>query len=329
MKSASIRLRGASVGLSLALGLGPVLALVGLVPGDAAAAPRKPKSGLDRSYAFVAEGDAAFDRGDYDEAIAKYSAAYYVLTSEERASYAGSIPVRNAMRAYDRQVAQDLGRILLDRQLGFVTEYLETVKDHPDVPNPPTPEIIAELEDKRRKIEKKIAELSAVAAPDDEDSDASEDDGAPAPVTETDPEPSPSTDPTPTPEGNDTEATLPPDGPRPSKVGIALAASGGVLVGLGAGVFAGWWTVRNQAPGLADMEPGYEEGTMERETYLQREEDRARRYLVSGAVVMGVGVAVAATGVALILKNRRSPRPLSLDPSFAPGHAGLALHGRF
>ncbi len=315
--------------LSLVVTVGAVL------PTVATAAPGRSKrkvSGLDESYAFVAEGDAALERGDYAEAIAKYSAAYYVLTPDERASYAGSIPVRNAMRAYDRQVAQQLGRTLLDRQLGFITEYLETVALHPDVPNPPSAEILAELEDKRSKIEKTITELSGVVAPSPEPSEDDEqeegEDGAGTPTTTEDPVlpvegPVQVTSPDP---GLPTNAI---DRPRP-RLPIALLTGGGVTAGVGLGVLVGWWTVRSQAPGLADLEPGYEEGTPERAAYLQREDDRARRYLISGSVILGVGAVTAVAGTALMIqRRRRTHRASSVSPSLGPHFAGASIRGTF
>ena len=117
----------------------------------------------------------------------------------------------------------------------------------------------------------------------------------------------------------------------PSPLGVGLAVAGGVVLGTGAGVMAGWWTVRNQAVEYADNEPGYEEGTTDRDIYLAREEARARKYLISGSVVLGVGAAVATTGVVLIALHRRrgKQKPVAVVPAFDPRHAGLVITGRF
>jgi hypothetical protein len=293
-------------------------------PAFAAPGKRKPDSGLERSQAFVEEGDAALERGDYEDAIAKYSAAYYGLDTDDRVSYIGSIPVRQAMRAYDLLVAQEQDRAVLDRQLGLVTEFLENVKARPDGEERVTKEVVADLQAVRDAVEKKIAALSEASAPHSTDVPA---------VPEPTPDPKPKAVTTPRPLTTEPGPNGRSDGlpfrEPPSRVGIALAASGGVVLGTGAGVMAGWWTVRNQAVEYADDEPGYEEGTPERDAYLAREEDRARKYLISGAVVVGIGAAVATTGVVLIALHRRKAKQLAVAPQLDARHAGLVITGRF
>ncbi len=329
--------RGRRSKTAAALLVGAAIACGGVVTPDAHAAPRRGKKtdgGLERSRAFVNEGDVALEAGDYEEAVAKYTAAYYGLKADARASYAGSLPVRKAMRAYDLLVAQNLSRAVLDRQLGFVTEFLESVKARPDGRERVGEAVIEELELERAKIEKKIAELSEVAAPGHED-DQDEPVEDPEPATD-DAEPleaeQEQTDPDPAPGPVDQDKGEESSGARAA--GIGLAAGGGVLLGVGAGVLAGWWTVRSSAEDELDSAVnsnfGYEEGSAEREQYVADMNDRARGFLIGGVVTMGVGVGLAAAGVALLVKHRRSSGPsLSLAPQLGPGRTGVVLRGRF
>lgn len=307
--------------------LAVILALATPAISSAAPSKRKPDSGLERSQAFVEEGDAALERGDYEDAIAKYSAAYYGLDTEDRVSYIGSIPVRQAMRAYDLLVAQEQDRAVLDRQLSLVTEFLENVRSRPDGVDRVGKEVVDDLQVVKEAVEKKIAALSEASAPHSTDAPGSK----PVEETTTEPEPVTTTPPNTTPPADGDSTNGMPFREPPSRLGVGLAAAGGVVLGTGAGVMAGWWTVRNQAVEYADAEPGYEEGTTERVDYLEREEARARKYLISGVVVMGVGAAVATTGVVLIAQHRRRGKqaPVAVAPVFDPRHAGLVITGRF
>ncbi|MCH9681162.1 MAG: hypothetical protein K0V04_07005 [Deltaproteobacteria bacterium] len=296
-------------------------------PVRADAAPRRGSSELERSQAFVSEGDALLEQGEYNEAIAKYRAAYYGLTPEERASYMGSIPIRKGMRAYDLLVAQEQSRAVLERQLALVTEFLESIKNRPDGKAKVGPTIIAELEASRSAVEKKIAAMSEVAAP---STDEPPEDPAPALVEEPAPTQTP-TEPDPSPDTRRSDGAIdepPPSGP--STLGIALAASGGALMAVGAGVLVGNWTVPAQAERFANEEPGYETGTQERVNYIADQDDRARRFLISGSVVLGIGTAVTIGGVVqIIMHRRRSPSNIALAPALSPRHAGLTVRGRF
>jgi len=296
---------------------------------SAVAAPkRRPDTELERSQAFVGEGDHALERGDYEEAIAKYRAAYYGLGPEVRASYMGSIPIRKAMEAYDLLAAREQGRNILDQQLGLVTEFLQSVYDQPDGVARVGQAVVHDLEAVRSAIEQKLAALAAAAAP----SVAEEPPAQPEP----EPEPEPPAV-TPPPEISPRiEEQLPPasdDTPSSTrkKLGLGLAVGGGAVLGTGACMLAGWWTVRNQAERFADEEPGYEIGTPARQQYLAREEERAQRYLIAGAVVMGVGAATTITGIVLLAKDRRRAKQtqLTITPRLDLDHAGLVIRGRF
>lgn len=281
------------------------------------AAPKRQPEG--NSEGFVDQGDAAVTRGDYEEAIAKYSAAYYGLSADERASYMGSIPVRKAMEAYDLLFEQKKERAVLDQQLAFLDRFLGDVESRPDGVERVGGELVSELKAVREAVEKKRATFDAPKDPEPEPPVASEPVGGPTePDLEPKPDPGPTSD-----EGSDRGA------PR-NPLGIGLAVGGGVALGTGAGVMAGWWTVRNQAIDYADEEPGYEEGTTARTDYLAREEARARKYLIAGAVVMGVGAAVAITGVVLVARKPGGKRKhVAIAPQLGPSNAGFVLSGRF
>ncbi len=296
------------------------LALALATPATSAEAAPKRKTGA-TSEDPIEQGEEALARKDYEEAIAKFNAAYYGLPTDERASYVGSIPVRKAMEAYELWFAEAQDPAILQRQLALVKEFLKSVESSPEGVDQVGKEVVSELQAVRDAVEKKLADISSPTIVEPE----------PKPEPEPD-EVKPEPDPKGTPATNGTTGDDLPD-PRParSRVGIGLAAAGGVVLGTGAGVMAGWWTVRNQATEYADNEPGYEEGTPERAAYLRREEDRARKYLISGTVVMGVGAAVAVTGVVLIaLHGRRGKQtPVAFAPQFDPHHAGFAISGRF
>jgi hypothetical protein len=271
----------------------------------------------ERSEAFVVDGDRALARGDYAEAVAKYRAAYYGLTAEQRTSYIGSIPVRNAMQAYELLLAERQDRRVLEQQLGFLAEFLESVRDRGDGVAQVGSDVIDALEETRVRAEKKLAALSQVVAPPRDPEDPAIAAGEPAPKVE--PEPSPSHEPI---------DAGPPS--RPDRLGLGLAIGGGVATGLGLGVMAGWWTVRRQAEAKADAEFGPDSGSPGRAEYLREQWYLARRYLVAGGVITGLGLATAAAGVVVILVRRGRGGGLAmLVPEVGPTGAGLRLAGRF
>lgn len=85
---------------------------------------------------------------------------------------------------------------------------------------------------------------------------------------------------------------------------VGLTVGGAGVLAAGGAVLPYWWTIRNDAKRLVGTTPGYEEGTTARASYLAKEEERARRYLIGSTVTMGVGAALAATGTGLLLGRR-------------------------
>lgn len=284
----------------------------------------------DRSQAFVTDGDAAFERGDYEEAIAKYRAAYYGLDPAQRTSYLGSLPVRNAMRAYTLLIAERQDRVVLERQLAFLAEFLESVAAQDGGAEQVGAEVMAELEAVRADVQLKLARLSqvvapppgAVTAPTPNPADAPSQ-GAP-PTTEAAAEPEPGASPV------AIDSLAPPPGRDP--LGLGLAIGGGVTAGIGAGVMVGWWTVRRQAEAEADRVFGPDPSPA-RDEYLREEWYHARRYLIAGSTIVGLGLATAATGAVLLVVRRsrgsRAGMALRLLPAVGPQGAALRLSGRF
>jgi hypothetical protein len=120
--------------------------------------------------------------------------------------------------------------------------------------------------------------------------------------------------------------------PSRNWLGLGLTVGGGVTTVIGAGLTVGWWTVNSQAESFADTTEGYELGGDLREPYLQEERNRARKWLIAGAVVGSVGIAVAAGGVTHILLRRRArsePEALTFVPYGGPEGFGLRLGRRF
>lgn len=288
----------------------------------AEAAPTKAPSGLERSQGFVTEGDEAMEREDYREAIAKYNAAYYGLDTSERVSYMGSLPVRKAMRAYERLAAQEPRehvKAVLEAQLALVTNFLTSVRSLPSSAELVDAEVLTELEAVRVRVEEEINALSPEMPP--PETNGTETDGTETDETETD--------------GIQTPVDTPPSNPaspRQRKLGIGLAVGGAAGVVAGGVAMVGWWTVPPQAERYANTTPGYEEGTDARASYLEREDGRKLQYLVSGAVIAGIGAAIATTGVVLVVKHRRRPSDRAawqVAPALGPSRAGLMVAGRF
>lgn len=284
-------------------------------------APRCPP--IQRSQAYVVEGDEALDSGDYEEAINKYRAAYYGLPPNQRVSYVGSLSVRNAMQAFSLQFDKEQDPAVLEQQLGFVNEFLMSVQAQAGGKERVGAEIVETLEEARDKAEQTLASLTEQDEPAEpacepgtdaaEDTRAQQDEGTAS-------------------AGSADDATA---GPRrsPNWLGIGLTAGGGILTGVGAGVLVGWWTVRQQASNYVDLTPGYEEGTDARNSYLDAQRKDAQSFRIAGAVLVSVGLASVTGGVVYLLlgrqQGRRGSETLTMRPSVLPRGAGLLMERRF
>lgn len=285
-------------------------------------APRCPP--IQRSQAYLVEGDEARDRGDYEEAINKYRAAYYGLPPNQRVSYVGSLSVRNAMEVFGSQFDKEQDPAVLEQQLGLVNEFLVSVEAQDGGRERVGAEIVEILEEARDKAEQTLASLTEPDEPAEPatspDMDAV-DDAQQANQAEDN--------------TSGSEADVVTAGPRrsPNWLGIGLTAGGGLLTGVGAGVLVGWWTVRQQASNYVDLRPGYEEGTEDRENYLDDQRKNAQSFRIAGAVLVSVGLASVTGGVVYLLlgrqQDRRGSETLTMRPSVLPRGAGLLVERRF
>lgn len=287
-------------------------------------------SARQRSEQLLAEGDAASGKQRWDEAIAKYRAAYYGLPPEDQATYVGSLTVRKAMRAYQERVAAEQApgqrKALLQRQRVLLEEFLDAVAAKPGAAEEIGEDVIAELEESRRSIDAALAdpkpttsEPTGDASPNDTSSGS---DGA-------------STTTTSDPEDTTTDRPDPTSKPARDWVGLGLVIGGSVTLAAGIGVSVGRFTIRNNALQLVDAGgEDYAPGTQAREDYLDQEYARADKLLIAGGVVAGVGLATIVGGVVRIFVHRRrtaTPKAAAvhLAPVLSPTTAGLVLHRRF
>ncbi len=278
-------------------------------------------STMERSQAFVEEGDEAFDDGDYREAIAHYRAAYDALTSADRVSYVGSIAMRNAMNAYAALLEREDDIIVVRNQLNFLSEFLQEVEQH-DAQDAVGVDVLDELRELQATLEDRI-ELSRAQ----EHSDRS----SPPPVL-LDPH---------GPSGVDVPPEDPTDSSPPQRdwVGVGLLLGGTALVGTGAALTISGLTIPDQARRYANETPGFEEeeeiglieGSTARTEYLADEDARAQRFLTGGIVIVAAGiVTVAAGGLELIIRRRRGRSPdIALLPALGRSSASLSLRTRF
>lgn len=277
-------------------------------------------SELERSQAYVLEGDEALERGDYREAIAKYQAAFYGLSATERASYMGSIPVRNAMRAYDQLLQQNRDRAVVEQQLVLLRQFLDGVAGQPDAVEAIGQDVIDDLEALRQLLETELASPSEEATPVHQPTPDEVDDGG-LEVPEDQHQ-----------ESDAGPTSDPPTARRPNWLGIGLTIGGGVVFATGAGVSVGWWTVRKQASEFADIEPSFEMDPDARERYLAGQEDEARKFLIAGSVLAGIGGATLIAGVThIIVVRRRAKRRRAVSATLlvTPQTAGFVLQSRF
>jgi hypothetical protein len=311
-----------SIRAVLPLALGALLAL----PSASTLASTLAPSGRQRSEALIAEGDADAAKGAWDEAISKYRASFYGLTPADQASYLGSLPVRKAMRAYAERITQeqdpDKRRALLERQRVLLEEFLDAVAGKPGAADEVGTEVITELEETRSSID---AELQPKTPDPPEGSDGG---GDPPP----DPDPGAAT----TPDSTLRDSPTPADEPRRDWLGLGLIIGGSTTLAAGLGVGVGWFTIRSTAEALVDAaSDDFPPGSDERASYLAGEEARAKKFLIAGSVVAGVGLATAIGGVVrLVVHRRRSTSSRSatayhLSPLVSATTTGLVLHRRF
>lgn len=307
--------------------------LVALSPITAPAGTLAPASSRERSQVLLVEGDAAAERGELDEAISKYRSAYYGLSTSDQASYVGSLPIRKAMQAYERGVARErdpkVRRALLERQRVFLDEFLDGVAARPGAADEIGKDVMDELQVIRRGIDvmlepRKHDVLDPFATDDVADDQHDRGNAASPSGTRSNVEPTQARD----------HAVDEPVASARDWLGLGLTIGGGTLLATGSGLCVGSWTIRKGARDLVDGGgPGYAEGTEARASYLAGEDERARKLLIGGAVVAGVGLATAIAGVAHLVVHRRRhvdrAAALHVAPLLTSTASGVVLQRRF
>jgi hypothetical protein len=300
--------------------LGVVLALfpsIGLAGGMA------PPSHRERSQARLLEGDEAVERGDLGDAIMSYRAAYYGLSTRDQASYLGSITIRKAMLAFEQSIAQERDRRkrrqLIRDQRFLLTQFLDAVAARAGAAEEIGVDLIAELEHTRDELDQALDARQDLLDPFSGK--------APRKIEPTRAGVAPASTNTSTPTTT--------DAPKPPRdwLGLGLTIGGSAVLATGLGVSVGWWTVRSLAPARADDEgEAYAEGTEARKAYLASEDAYARKFLIAGSVLAGIGVATALGGVAHLVLHRRdaaNSTAMHIVPLLGPGSTGVALQRRF
>jgi hypothetical protein len=284
--------------IQLALASSVFLAPLALVAGSLEA-----PDPLERSQALLSAGDAALERGDSDAAIHEYERSYDELPEAHKASYLGSLTIRNTMQAYDRRISEEhdasVRRELLLRQRTLLDAYIVAVKTREGAVDEIGVDIMAELEESLRRIDDAISTLER-ARSDGALPSESRVTGAPAEAVPDEP----AID---APLGPVSPATTSVEPPRARDwLGTSVVVAGSALFGAGVGVSIGYFTIRSTALALADAGgEDYAPGTDARAQYLAQEYDRAHRFLVAGSVVASIGLAAVVGGIVRLVVHRR------------------------
>jgi hypothetical protein len=279
-----------------------------------------------RSEQLLVDAEDAFDRGDFQNATKKYRDAYYSLSTEERASYLGSMIVRGAVEAYERQLEQEQDpkkrRRLLRGQQELIEEFLDAVSTREGAAEEVGQEELARLRGIGEAID---AELEGEQArPEEQSTRGAEvvvDPGTEARepgVANAVPDPEPGR----TPIGS---------GGRRKWVGLGMVIGGSAALGTGLGVILGGvgiWTHADQEE--AKYGSMVDPGTVS--AFLAQERAKATNYFIAGGAVAGIGLVTAIGGaVYLAVRSHRDERTstVRVGPWLGPGTGGTVLSGRF
>jgi hypothetical protein len=287
--------------VSLATAVALAMTVGGAVPARAAA----PKADFEQ---HIARADEHASAGRHAEALASYVEAFTAMPKELRASSVGqfvALAAANAamedFRARGDARSLDQGHDVL-RAFVLVAEATDREG---------TAELVAETHARLAELDALRASASPTSEPDfgaSRSDDLAEDDSD-----------SPSDDLAPT---SDRAA------PDRSRLGLALAVSGGVVVLGGVGMMiAGarqvpWYEDQLASEGWLPTDPGYDAQLAEAH--------RVRRVDYGiGAVLLVVGVGVGVTGAVLVAKSKQRERELTLVPVLGRDRAMLAATMRF
>ncbi len=257
------------------------------------------------------EGDRAAGQGDVRRALAKYHMAYDVMSPAQRLDLSGGHVASKIMSAYETLWTEQRDPELLGEQLKFVEERIETAREHPDAGID-----VQALEERKVIVEQRLAPFTVVSSPPEAAREVPPP-GEAESGTIDEPEQRGPSDPT----------TVPPhqeEGPgragRDRRVSIGLLASGGTVAAVGAGLLIGGGATIAAGQGrVADAAAQgvehLEEGRPEREEYLTDNRRHALPALISGGVLLGVGLAVLTAGVVQVTRHRKTRSKVSLSAS--------------
>jgi hypothetical protein len=304
----SASISGLATVVALAMALGSAAPAHAATPWSAGlahvAAPRGGGGQADFEQ-LIAEADAHSSAGRHAEALKSYVDAFTAMPAELRASSVGqfvALAAANAaqedFRARGDATSLDKGRDVLR---AFVLVAQATDREG-------TAELVTEAQARLTELEQLRSSPSPAAEPDP--SASASDDGLDTP---------PSDGPTPS-----------SGGPTPdhSRLGIALAVSGGVVLLGGLGLMiAGarqvpWYEEELAGQGWATTDPGYDQ------EIAQAQGVRNVDYGI-GAAMLVIGVGLGVTGAVLLTKSKQRRRELSVAPVLGRDRAMLGARWRF
>jgi hypothetical protein len=248
-----------------------------------------------RAQQLFYDGSAQFSAADYTGAIEKFTEALKIVTSEGLdPTIRGALLINLArahLKAYD--VSRDVTHLRSAREI-----YSRIIREADRAGY--SDDDIKESETGLEELDAKLAELEAQ-------------DSAPSPA----------------PTSTNSEQDEGEAGGGKRTIGIALAASGGVLIAGGAGAL-GWGTTYESFAEDSVAESG-EQGFESANEYIDQQKQRGQQWMIAGGAAAGVGLAVLVTGVVLIVKDGKEQKSakLNLSPVVSRAGSGLVLTGRF
>lgn len=248
-----------------------------------------PPDRLQEAQALYHKGGTRYEAADYLGAIEAFTEALQIV-DEEGGTFSRLPLLWNIARAREKQFAIDRDITHLRQALVLYRNYYERVPDAGDA---------VEAHERIEDLERKIRAYAQIQK------------GKTSPVSTISPPPPPPV-----------EA---PDLGRPTswKVGVGLLSSGAAVTVGGVAVFGYGASFRGRASRSAEQVTG---GDREHPAW-----DQSQDYIAAerrrGAVVMGVGGALAAAGVAGVVVGALQVRKSKVK--VAPSYGGVVLSGRF
>jgi hypothetical protein len=300
----SASISGLATAVALTMALGSAAPAHGAAWARAAAPARGGASQADFEQ-LIAEADAHSSAGRHADALESYVEAFTAMPAELRASSVGQFVALAAANAAQEDFRARGDASSLDQARDVLRAFV-LVAQASDREG--TAELVTEAQARLAELEQ--VRSSPSPAPEPDPGGSASDDGLDTPPSDG-----------PTPSGDRT-------GPDRSRLGIALAVSGGVvfLGGLGL-MIAGarqvpWYEEELASEGWASTDPGYDE------QIAQAQGVRNVDYGI-GALMLVVGVGVGVTGAVLLAKSKQRRRELAVVPVLGRDRALLGARWRF